>query len=348
MWVGERRVLVEGEVCPELLENLETVRHVFQHWFGLDERAATIEARPRLHYERRSPEERSTVLFRRTRFTCGAPGEPLAVSRTTSGIAERRNHRVRAEVEDEEPFRLVLQALNELAAAAQVALIPVSSNLRALNPDWTFWRLAYVGPALCAVAHALSGRLSRVTIGLDRDLPNLTPHGSHPLVEPNFSSLALTIRCHGLTMSRLEKARLVAGWPPALRNLRVCNKPHLYEAGRLNCGECEKCIRTKLELLVAGVLPQATVFRVMDVTPGSIDALSLLAKVHFFYEELIAPLASVGRPDLAGAIRRALARNRKETGLAGRLRRFDRERLNGGLGSLKRAVLPPKARPLHR
>ena len=47
LWAGERRVLVEGEVCPELLENLETVRRVFQHWFGLDERAATLEARPR-------------------------------------------------------------------------------------------------------------------------------------------------------------------------------------------------------------------------------------------------------------------------------------------------------------
>ena len=320
-----------------------------RYWFGLDERAATLEARPRSR-DGREGASRNAALF----FSGGL--DSLAALRANRlQFPERHPGSLKdgiivygLEVEDEEPFRLVLQALNELAAAAQVALIPVSSNLRALNPDWTFWRLAYVGPALCAVAHALSGRLSRVTIGLDRDLPNLTPHGSHPLVEPNFSSLALTIRCHGLTMSRLEKARLVAGWPPALRNLRVCNKPHLYEAGRLNCGECEKCIRTKLELLVAGVLPQATVFRVMDVTPGSIDALSLLAKVHFFYEELIAPLASVGRPDLAGAIRRALARNRKETGLAGRLRRFDRERLNGGLGSLKRAVLPPKARPLHR
>jgi hypothetical protein len=128
----------------------------------------------------------------------------------------------------------------------------------------------------------------------------------------------------------------------------VCNQWHLYEAGRLNCGECEKCIRTKLELLLVGALQHAPVFRNAEVTPGAIDALSLSTKVRHYHEELIAPLTTIGRPDLAGAIRRTLARSRKETGLRGRLRKFDRDRLNGGIGSLKRAVLQPRARPLHR
>jgi hypothetical protein len=50
--------------------------------------------------------------------------------------------------------------------------------------------------------------------------------------------------------SRTDKAKAVASNPVVLSNLRVCfqNPAHGH-----NCGHCEKCIRTKLNFIAAGI-----------------------------------------------------------------------------------------------
>jgi len=339
LWAGERRIAVDEEVCPDLLENLEIVRRLFQHWFNVGSGAARIEAAPRRRAVQRATPGRAAfflsggidslaaLLANRSRV---AAGHPLSI---TDAILVYG-----LEIEHDQPFGYVRDAMASIANEAGVTLIPVSSNVRALNPDWTFWYTAYMGPALCAVAHALGARIANATIGADYDVPNLAPHGSHPLVEPNFSSHAVRMRYHGLTMSRLDKVRLVASWPPGLAHLRVCNRPEIYEPGRLNCGECEKCVRTMLELLAAGARGWERIFLQHELSSERIERLYAPRKVQPFYAELIGPLADAGRPDLSAAVSRLLASARGETGLTGRLRKFDRERLNGSLVSLKRAL----------
>jgi hypothetical protein len=60
----------------------------------------------------------------------------------------------------------------------------------------------------------------------------------------------VTILHDGSRFSRLEKVRELASWPTAINSLRVCPG----NAGdRPNCGRCEKCLRTRLELLAVGV-----------------------------------------------------------------------------------------------
>lgn len=339
LWAGESRIRVDGEVCPELLENLQVVSRFFQHWFKLRNDVARVEARPRSHPVDRVGSGRAAFFF------TGGLDSLAALRANRIGFPREHPGSLKdgiivygLEVEDEQPFSYVLKALTELAKEAELTLVPVSSNVRCLNPDWTFWYNAHMGPVLCAVAHAFGRRLSSATIGTDYDVPHVVPHGSHPLVEPNFSSHTLKIKCDGLTMSRLAKARLVAEWTPALHNLRVCNKPDRYQPGRLNCGECEKCIRTMLELLAVGAFDRAPVFVRRELSAELINTLYMAPAVEPYYEELIHPLTEIGRPDLAGGIRQALARTRREVGLIGRLRKFDRDRLNGSLASLKRSV----------
>jgi hypothetical protein len=149
-------------------------------------------------------------------------------------------------------------------------------------------------------------------------------------------------------MSRLEKAGLVGGWPAALQNLRVCNKPEAYQPGRLNCGQCEKCVRTMLELMASKAFDQAPVFLNRTVTPAMIHGLYMPPAVEPYYEELIEPLARIGRHDLSDAIGLALARVRGETGLTGAIRRFDRAHLNGSIVSLKRALVAATNREARR
>jgi bacterioferritin-associated ferredoxin len=70
------------------------------------------------------------------------------------------------------------------------------------------------------------------------------------ITDPLLSSLSFAIVHDGAEQHRVGKARALAAWPEALRNLRVC------WAGRsadTNCGRCEKCVRTILEFRAAGV-----------------------------------------------------------------------------------------------
>src|SRR5205814_3228683 len=98
------------------------------------------------------------------------------------------------EVLTPESFDCALQALSRIADDTAVTLIPVYTNVRALNEDWAFWWTAHMGPALCAIAHGLSRRINSAIIASDYDVPNMRPHGSHLPVDPYFSSHALNIR----------------------------------------------------------------------------------------------------------------------------------------------------------
>src|SRR5215210_6470502 len=48
LWEGEKRILVEGELCPEFLDNVAVVTRVFQNWFPQISQSMKVEARRRV------------------------------------------------------------------------------------------------------------------------------------------------------------------------------------------------------------------------------------------------------------------------------------------------------------
>jgi hypothetical protein len=98
---------------------------------------------------------------------------------------------------------------------------------------------------------------------------------------------------------------MVAEWDVAFQNFRVClaNIPE-----KLNCGRCEKCVRTMLELEALGLLDKTQAFTENEVDPAWLDAFSITIRVRDpFYRELVGPLRTRGREDLAEKIERKLA-----------------------------------------
>jgi hypothetical protein len=340
LWDGEKRLAVETELCPEFLDNIAVVTKVFQNWFPEISSEMTVEAKPRRsanNIQRRSAffftggvDSLGALRANRLRFPESHPGS------IKDGIIVYN-----LEVLTPEAFEYALQALARIADDSAVSLIPVYTNIRALNEDWGFWWTAHMGPALCSIAHALSGRIGSAIIASDYDVPNMRPHGSHLLVDPYFSSFDLKIRYDGTALTRLQKLELLADWQVGLDNLRVCNKQELYQPGRLNCGECEKCVRTMLGLIAVGALTKTSAFprRNLSVEEAA-PQLAIWKTVYPFYEELVQPLRAVGRDDLAQLLERALEVARNESGWRGRLWKFDRVHLNGGLKALRRAILP--------
>lgn len=141
--------------------------------------------------------------------------------------------------------------LQDAADQLGLPLIEVSTNLRAALSDrhrvgWP----DYHGAALAFIGQLLSPRFSRVLIPSTNTYTHLVPLGSHPLLDPWWSSERVEFVHDGADASRTEKLKAIAQHRAARQHLRVCWQ---NLDGRYNCGRCEKCVRTGVGALVAGV-----------------------------------------------------------------------------------------------
>ena len=127
------------------------------------------------------------------------------------------------------------------------------------------------------------------------------------MLDPEFSSHGLRLRHRDVSLPRLEKLRIVAEWDVAFQNFRVClaNVPD-----RLNCGRCEKCVRTMAGLAALGLLDKTQAFQGDDLTPEHFSGFSITIRTRDpFYRELIPHLKEHGRNDLAATIEKKLPEN---------------------------------------
>jgi hypothetical protein len=353
---GEKRVFIDAEICPELRENLITAMLWVRHWF-YEAGPALVEIESGVKTGLQSPRtpERTGMFFsggidsygtlcaNRLNYPEGHPGSIKDGLLLYGQNIESDNR--------PETFAKAYSVLSGVAKDSGVVLIPVYTNIRLLDESSRMFAINH-GAILGAVAHVFSRRLTTVCIAAGDSIPGLRyfnkllfipPFGSHPLLDPCYGSSDLRIRHDGLSLSRLDKTKLIAGWDVALRNIKVCG-PNWPGS---NCGRCEKCIRTMLGLVAAGVLEKTDAFPLDDVSA------ELAAKVHFKkpiygytveqdYLELIAPLREKGRIDLVNAIEQAVWRvhHRKKSFYA-RIKEMDSKYLSGTLARTKRLVRPP-------
>jgi hypothetical protein len=336
---GERRVAVEGPICPELRDGLQVAMRWLHQWHGDARRPITIEAELEPSPQHRPRQDRAACFF------TGGVDSMATLRHNRLGFPPTHPCSIRdgiiiygLEVDREAAFDDVLASLSVVADDAGMTLLPVFTNVRSLELDWTFWEFEWEGAVYASVAHALSKRLTIASVSSTYDIPHMTVLGSHPLLDPNYSSASLRVRHEGVTMSRLDKLRLIADWPVGLDRLRVCNVVEKYRQETINCGRCEKCIRTMLGLAAIGVLHKTKAFSGRDLTPDAVVTNAQIHSPHLetFYRELVEPLATQARHDLAHAVQHVLSKHGGELGWKGSLRRLDREHLGGRLRLMKR------------
>ncbi len=148
-----------------------------------------------------------------------------------------------------ELFSLAQASAQKVAADFGKELIVVRTNIRDFSDRYAAWGM-YHGAALAMVGHALSSLVGECIIGSSHPYADLHPWGSHPLLDPLWSSESVSFLHDGLEANRLQKLALIAKSDVALKALRVC-----WESEREhNCGRCEKCLRTMAALLALGRL----------------------------------------------------------------------------------------------
>lgn len=195
--------------------------------------------------------------------------------------------------------------LRQAATCYGTELILAETNLKAFTPppgatwDW------YAGSQLAAVGLCLKSGFRRLYIPAGDTYDTLAPWGSHPLVDPLWSTEGLEFRHHGCEASRSQKLEwLVEHCPAMLRHLRVCG----YEpTGMHNCGRCEKCLRTMIALAALGAVPPPGLFA-SELDLGLVRRLDGGDSVAGYYlQDNLQLLRNTGKaPELERAVRYAL------------------------------------------
>jgi hypothetical protein len=340
---GERRVAIDETICPELRNGLLTAMGWLCEWYGAPRRPVQIEAKvgvrpPITHAAKRAGSFMSGGIDSLATLRANRLDFPLDHPRSIKDCIIVHGFDIgglKGADREVEVFDRAVGSLSAMAEDAGITLIPVFTNVRHLYDDVAFWMHEFHGAALSSVAHAFANRLSHMYIASCYAIADQRPWGTHPVLDHNYSSVDLQIRHDSLRLTRLEKARIVAGWDAALQNLRVC---WMHPADNLNCGQCDKCIWTMLELLVAGKLAHTSVFPVKDVSPELLEGITIRTDFQAsFYQELVEPLIALGRNDLAEIIKTKSADFERylaweeERDWKGAVKRFDRRFLGASM-----------------
>jgi hypothetical protein len=341
MYFGERRIKLESPICPELREGLDTAMAMFHHWYGERYRPIQIE----------SPTSTDSVLPRTP------PRAAVFISGGVDSLSILRSNHLRLPLghpsrfqagiiihgfdiggsmrggPEETVFQRALDAVQAVAMDCGITLIPVWTNIRHLCDDHEFWTRVFHSAALSAVGHAFSRRIHQISIASSNAIARIGPWGSHPFLDTCYSSTSLRVLHAGLHHTRLGRVGCLADWPTAVANLRVCG--HSPDE-QLNCGRCEKCLRTMTQLVAVGKLHETDAFPHKEVSPAMLKRHPILLafqKAH--YQDLIPYLIQRNRNDLVKTIRskiflyKLFYRHLERMQLKMRLKRFDQRMFNG-------------------
>jgi hypothetical protein len=220
---------------------------------------------------------------------------------------------------DAESRDRVSRAMQEAAGELGKTLIEVETNVKLFSRQFVSWERVYHGSALAAVALALSPLFRKVYIPATFRYDYLIPWGSHPLLDPAWSTPSVAIVHDGCEVSRSEKVATIANNEIVQRSLRIC---HFNPGTAYNCGRCEKCLRTMVSLRTMGVLDKYVTFEapldLAAVKRMKIKRDSIRANTRFDLNRLKAG----GRdPELVRAVRSALVRDTLRRPLQTYLRR---------------------------
>ena len=206
---------------------------------------------------------------------------------------------------------------NAHAAARELGkpLLSVTTDLKRLA-NFAYARVPfpdYGGNLVAAIALLLQHRFNRVLVAGSFSYAALPMRaGSHPLVDPLWSTEALEIVHDGAELTRSMKVARLAESDIAMRRLHVCSRAgpgsKAEDVPGLNCGRCGKCLRTMINLRAVGALSRC------ETLPDELD-LELVEQLPMkddrdlaFAMDHLRTLEPGHDPELEAAVRTSLSR----------------------------------------
>ncbi len=213
--------------------------------------------------------------------------------------------------------RGVSQKMYEVYSTAlaqwNIKLVMVDTNLKVFKESVMnkthLW--ATYGGTLAACAHALGSLFGRFNLPAQATYSHadLRPVGSHPVLDHLLGTDQLQVIHTGARISRVGKLEALADHSIARDNLRVCfrNPEFDPESGAvINCGKCEKCIRTIISLEILGRLGEFSTFPNRPPM-GMLHDSQLLARIPTIFLKDIQELAERQKqPEWVNILKRAV------------------------------------------
>jgi len=191
------------------------------------------------------------------------------------------------------------EGFSKALANASAMLSPLNLPLSVVRTNWkeavcSDWECEF-GAGMAASLSLFSPLASTGLLGSDEDYGHLVfPWGSNPVTNQMFGRSWFRIDTVGCAVTRTKKVCMIAKYSHMAERIRVCwAGPQTGE----NCGQCEKCVRTKLNFLVSGHCIPLTLGKVPGIT--EILAIRLKNRVQINYMIEIAKAARANRAPLA-------------------------------------------------
>jgi hypothetical protein len=198
-----------------------------------------------------------------------------------------------------------------------------------------FWGECLHGAALASVALLLRRTNGEMIVPATHTRAQLKPWGSSPLLDPWWSDGRVRITHDGCEATRVDKVRRLARSDVAVETLRVC----YHDTPDINCGHCEKCLRTMMALRLCGALARARTFP-RTLSMAELRALVIPRYVRHHYLLLRDEARRAGDDELLEAIEVILGQRLSSRQAIARMRHALRPTALGrGLRSLKRSAL---------
>lgn len=272
-------IVVETPVSPKFLKGIEKIQEQLHAWFPQELKKVRVEAEPM-----RSPPAPIETGKSGCLFSGGVDSfySILTHREELSGLIF--GHGLDIQLDRFDLRERVQQQLRHAAEDIRLPLVEVETNARHLFDATVDWGKHYHGSVLAGVALVLSRRFASMIIPSGRTPDMLFPWGSHPEVDPLWSTEWFAIIHDSIETSRSEKIMFIAGAEVAQKHLRVC---YHNVSGKLNCGRCEKCLRTMVVLRAAGVLDRCTNFET-ELDLKRVASLPLLSRnIEVWYEDIL-------------------------------------------------------------
>lgn len=210
-------------------------------------------------------------------------------------------------IHDDGEFLPMAARLGESAEHLGLNHLVVRTNLREFDGVYQRrWGPLTFGLGLAFIGLMMERRIGELIIGSSYPFGALVPWGSHPMVDPLFSTSSLKVSHDGASYTRIGKTALVSQLPVSGADLHVCQA-----SGVDNCSECEKCYRT---MVAIDILGQREHFqRAFDWSEYRLEMIQTIyigsGDGRIFYQEMIEAAKSAGRHDIAQALKYAATRS---------------------------------------
>ena len=216
----------------------------------------------------------------------------------------------------------ISQMLRKVGQELGKNVIEIETNIRKFSSNYAGRRISH-GFELTGIAFLLQNHFSRVWISNGVTYDQIIPQSMHPEITCLMESQVMGISFVGNDLTRLEKTAVLSRRTDylsempnnpiqvtpeqsklALDTLRVCNE---NRKGAYNCGKCEKCLRTMIDLRLVNALDQCTSIKEpLDLSRvARLDIQKYTQRTYI--ENTLQELIRTNRdPELQKALRKAL------------------------------------------